>query len=140
MPRPFKCRRMEAQPVYRHFFPPDTDERNVETVVLTLDEWEAVRLADWAGYYQEDAAARMEVSRQTFGNIITSARRKIADCLINGKPLSVDGGAVEVAGRHICPKHAGTERPFCGCGKRKRYMEKMNQEDIHDSSNSGGEG
>ena len=65
---------------------------NLENVVLTIDEMEAVRLADLEDLYQEDAAQRMNVSRQTFGRIVSSARRKIADALINGKALRVDGG------------------------------------------------
>ncbi|HRZ27713.1 MAG TPA: DUF134 domain-containing protein [Spirochaetota bacterium] len=67
-----------------------------DEVVLSLDEFEAVRLADYAGLYQEDAAQRMGVSRQTFGRIVESARRKIADVLINGRILRIEGGSVSV--------------------------------------------
>jgi predicted DNA-binding protein (UPF0251 family) len=64
----------------------------LEEVHLTLDELEAVRLADFQGLYQEAAARRMDISRQTFGNIIKSAHRKIADVLLNAKALKISGG------------------------------------------------
>ncbi len=65
--------------------------RAVSRVVLRCDEVEAIRLADLQGLYQEDAARRMRVSRQTFGRIVGSARRKIADAIINGKCLCREG-------------------------------------------------
>ncbi|MCK7507010.1 MAG: DUF134 domain-containing protein [Desulfobacterales bacterium] len=55
---------------------------NLEEVVLNLDEFEAIRLADYEQLYQEEAAARMNISRQTFGRIIEAAHKKIADVLI----------------------------------------------------------
>ena len=62
---------------------------------LTLDELEAVRLADFDGLYQEDAAKKMNISRQTFGNIIERAHKKIADVLLHAKALKIEGGTVE---------------------------------------------
>jgi predicted DNA-binding protein (UPF0251 family) len=67
----------------------------LEEVNLALDELEAVRLADLEGLYQEDAAKKMNISRQTFGNIVNSAHKKIADALLNGKALKIEGGVVE---------------------------------------------
>ena len=67
----------------------------LEEVNLTLDELEAIRLADLRGLYQEDAAKKMNVSRQTFGNIINSAHKKIADALLNAKALKIEGGNIE---------------------------------------------
>ena len=66
-----------------------------------MDELEAIRLADLEGMYQEDAASRMSVSRQTFGNILTSAHKKIADCLVNSKALKIEGGVIKMMERHI---------------------------------------
>lgn len=62
----------------------------LEEVVLAADELEAVRLADLGGLYQEEAAARMGVSRQTFGNIINRAHRKIAEALVRSKALRIE--------------------------------------------------
>jgi predicted DNA-binding protein (UPF0251 family) len=67
----------------------------LEEVNLTLDELEAVRLADWEELYQEDAAKKMDISRQTFGNIINLAHKKIADVLLNAKALKIEGGTVK---------------------------------------------
>jgi len=64
----------------------------LEEVSLTFDELEAVRLADLEGLYQENAAAKMNISRQTFGNIINSAHKKVADALLNAKALMIKGG------------------------------------------------
>lgn len=71
----------------------------LEEINLTLDELESVRLADLEGFYQEDAAKKMNISRQTFGNIINSAHRKIADALLNAKALKIEGGAIRMADR-----------------------------------------
>jgi len=65
--------------------------RELEEVRLGLDEAEALRLADLEGLYQEAAARSMGVSRQTFGRIVETARRKIADAILNGKSLRIDG-------------------------------------------------
>ena len=64
---------------------------------MTLDEFEAIRLADLEGMYQEHAAAGMHISRQTFGRILYSAHRKTAEALIKGKALRIEGGKIEVA-------------------------------------------
>ena len=64
----------------------------LDEVVLSIDESEAIRLADLEGFYQEEAALRMNVSRQTFGRIVSSARGKIAQAIIHGKALRIDGG------------------------------------------------
>jgi predicted DNA-binding protein (UPF0251 family) len=73
----------------------------LQEVVITIDEFEALRLADLEGLYQEDAAHRMGVSRQTFGNIIMSARRKVAGAIVNARVLKIEGGAVEMTGGHF---------------------------------------
>ena len=77
-----------------YFKPRGIPSTQLEEVVLALDEFEAIRLADFEGLYQEDAAAKMNISRQTFGRIIESAHKKIADILINGKALKIEGGEV----------------------------------------------
>jgi predicted DNA-binding protein (UPF0251 family) len=69
----------------------------LEEVVLTVDECEAIRLADLEGLYQDRAAEKMDVSRQTFGRIIESAHKKVAEALVKGKALKIEGGDIEVA-------------------------------------------
>jgi len=123
MPRPQKCRRVGFEPEASVFKPAGMPMRTLAQVDLNLDELEAVRLADLQGLYQEEAASRMEVSRQTFGNIVASARRKLADCVVNGKALCITGGAVRLCGERTFACHSchrrwslpyGTGRPE-GC-------------------------
>jgi predicted DNA-binding protein (UPF0251 family) len=71
------------------FKPCGVPNHTLEIVELTKDEMEAIRLADLEGLYQEDAANKMEISRPTFGRILSSARAKIADALINGKSIEI---------------------------------------------------
>lgn len=96
MPRPPHCRRIAGMPNCRVFKPQGIPRSVLEEVTLTEDEWEAIRLGDLEGMYQEQAAAQMNVSRQTFGRILESAHKKIADAIVNGKSLLIEGGAVEV--------------------------------------------
>ena len=94
MPRPKCCRNVCGVPDKNYFKPRGIPISQLEEVVLNLDEYEAIRLADYEELYQEDAAARMNISRQTFGRIIGVAHKKIADILINGKALKIEGGEV----------------------------------------------
>ena len=95
MSRPCRCRRIRCKPDTNYFKPRGIPLDALEEVNLTLDELEAIRLADLAGLYQEDAAKKMNISRQTFGNIINAAHKKIADALLNAKALKIEGGTVE---------------------------------------------
>jgi len=95
MSRPCRCRRIRCNPDTNYFKPRGIPLDMLEEVNLALDELEAVRLADREGLYQEVAAKKMGISRQTFGNIINSAHRKIADVLLNGKALKIEGGVVK---------------------------------------------
>ncbi len=98
MPRRCRCRRIRCQPDVNYFKPRGIPLDQLEEVTLKLDEWEALRLADWEGLYQKEAAARMGISRQTFGNIIESAHKKIADVLLHAKALKIEGGEVKMVG------------------------------------------
>ena len=92
MPRPRRCRWVGSEPNTRYFKPRGVPLTHLEETVLTVDEMEAVRLADLEGLYQERAAKRMNVSRQTFGRIVSSARRKMADAIIHAKAIRIEGG------------------------------------------------
>lgn len=97
MARPRNCRRVETLPNVSYFKPRGIPLSALQEVILTVDEFEALRLADLEGLYQEHAAERMRISRQTFGRIIDSAHRKVADALIQGKVLKIEGGDFEMA-------------------------------------------
>lgn len=94
MPRPCKLRFVEYCPNFKAFKPLGVPYSTLEEVYLTFDEIEALRLADFEELYQEEAAKKMNISRQTFGNIIASARKKVADFLLNGKALRIEGGKI----------------------------------------------
>ena len=87
MARPRNCRRVGSMPQSDYFKPRGIPLSMLEEVVLTVDEFEAVRLADFEGLYQEQAAGKMRVSRPTFGRIVESARKKVAEALVQGKAL-----------------------------------------------------
>ncbi len=93
MPRPFRCRRIGQLPVYRSFSPDDTAA--TENVLITVDEFEALRLLDNEGLTQEACALRMNIARTTVTAIYDNARKKIADALVNGKRLLITGGHFE---------------------------------------------
>ncbi len=101
MVRPCKCRHVCGHPQTTYFKPRGLPVSQLEEVVLTIDEFEAIRLADMEGLYQEQAAKSMHISRQTFGNILESAHRKIADAIINAKALKIEGGTVRMIHRHF---------------------------------------
>lgn len=90
MPRPRKCRRVCGLPQCWEFAPTTGQDR--EPVILTVDEYEAVRLIDQKGLSQEECGAYMNIARTTVQQIYTIARRKLADMLVEGRPLRIEGG------------------------------------------------
>ena len=99
MVRPVKKRRVGCNPEANYFKPRGIPVADLDEVVLTMDELEAIRLADLEECYQEAAAQQMEVSRQTFGNIVKSAHKKIAAALVQGKALKIEGGIIKMRER-----------------------------------------
>jgi predicted DNA-binding protein (UPF0251 family) len=96
MPRPKKCRWINEEPGITYFKPQGIPLRLLKQVQIGYDEFEAIRLADLEGLSQEDAAPHMNVSRATFGRIIAQARSKIADALVTGKAIRIEGGDVSL--------------------------------------------
>ena len=92
MVRPIKCRLIAQEPNIDYFKPIGIPLVELEEIRLALDEFEALRLADLDGLYQEQASKQMKVSRATFGNILAGARRKLAEALIEGKAIRIEGG------------------------------------------------
>ena len=106
--RPERKRRVCIDPEAVVFKPRRTPLKELERIDLTLDELEAIRLCYLDGFYQEDAAFEMDISRQTLGRILMSANQKIADFIVNGKALFIGGGSVyrgKARGRKkYCPR------------------------------------
>ena len=92
MPRPRKWRTVAAQPRVNLFKPQGVPAWDLEEVVMAVEGLEAIRLFDLEGLDQEEAAARMGVSRPTFSRILTSARSVVAEALVRGLALRVEGG------------------------------------------------
>ena len=97
--RPKKTRQIKCLPTERCFKPLCKPLSKLSGVYLTLDEFEAMRLACLEGLKQVDAAKLMKVSRPTFSRILTSAQKKIADGLVNIKAIRIEGGCCKVGGR-----------------------------------------
>ncbi len=96
MTRPKYCRKIGTEPGSSYFKPEGIPASDLQEVIITLDEFEALRLADLEGLYHENSALMMNISRQTFGRIIDSARKKIAEALVHGKALKIAGGVVSL--------------------------------------------
>ena len=92
MVRPKKNRLVEFNPEVTYFGPEGVPVVSLEEACLTVEELESIRLSDLLGLSYEDAGKRMGVSRATFGRIIQHARSVIADALVNGKAIKVEGG------------------------------------------------
>lgn len=119
MARPHCPRLIAARPEAVYFKPRGIPMSNLEEVIVTVDEYEALRLADREGLYQDQAAGRMGVSRATFGRILESAHRKVAEALVCGMAIRIEGGVVAVATKRVfecreCGK--SWEEPF-GTGR-----------------------
>lgn len=109
MPRPRKCRKVCRLPIADAFI---ANSENEETVILTVDEYECIRLVDHEGFSQEQCAEYMQVSRATAQLICDTARRKLAEALVNGCSIRIEGGDYR-----LCD---GKEE-HCGCGGCKRH-------------------
>ena len=95
------CRRVNFVPETTYFKPAGVPRRLLQQVTLTVDEAEAIRLKDLEGLDQEKCAESMRVSRTTFGRILESARQKMADAILNGKAVGIQGGNFEMATRRF---------------------------------------
>lgn len=113
MPRPPKSRQVHRPPRFTSFKPTGIPSVHLEAVPLTLDEYEAIRLADHEGLDHAAAAKRMEISRSTFSRLVERARHRVARLLVEGCHLQVEGGAVHFRGNLLrccaCRKHFPAE-------------------------------
>ena len=98
MPRPVKCRFVKEMPQVDYFKPRGVPMTQLEESVLPIEGFEALRLVEVDGLDQEQAAELMKVSRQTFGRILGRARRVLAEAVVLGRALRIDGGNYAVHG------------------------------------------
>lgn len=112
MPRPEKCRNVCNEPKCSCFLP---IHNNGEEVLLQVDEYETLRLIDYENYSQEECGRYMNIARTTVQGIYERARKKLADVLVNGKKLIIEGGEYK-----LCEYRGNCD--FCtkGCTKNKK--------------------
>ena len=111
MPRPKKCRKVCTMPQSTEFLP---GRATTDFIVLTVDEYESIRLIDKQGFTQEECAAFMQIARTTAQQIYNSARSKIAIALVDGIGLRIEGGDYR-----LCDG----EEKHCGCGGCKKHSD-----------------
>ncbi len=111
MPRPRKCRKVCHLPETAEFVPAHGNDRD-DAVVMTVDEYETIRLIDREGFSQEECGQYMHIARTTVQQIYNTARKKIAQALVEGRALKIEGGDYR-----LCD---GREQ-FCGCGGCQKH-------------------
>ncbi len=119
MSRPPKCRRVEFMPAKTFFKPAGVPVSELEEVRMSVEELEAVRLKDLLGLEQEACAEKMGISRPTYHRILSAARSKVAEALVEGKAIRVEGGNYEVIMRRFKCYDCGNDWQLpCGVGPR----------------------
>lgn len=111
MPRPTKCRKVCKLPETLAFAPVGSN-MDGKVVILTVDEYETIRLIDREGFSQEECSAYMQVARTTVQQIYTSARKKLAIAIVDGLPIRIEGGNYR-----LCDGKEG----YCRCGGCKKH-------------------
>ena len=125
MPRPEKKRIVNTPPLFNSFKPTGFGRSQLKSIAMSLDEYEAIRLADYEGLDHAEAAELMEISRSTFTRLIEKARKKISSFIIEGAELAIEGGNIHFRGNIIRCNNCGhmfntefnkkfTECPSCG--------------------------
>jgi uncharacterized protein len=114
MPRPMKWRKVCCLPQCSQFGPLNQSHGQDTVVSMTVDEYETIRLIDLEGFTQEECAKQMNIARTTVQAIYNEARTKLADSLVHGKALTIQGGEYR-----LCD---GLEKT-CGCGGCQRHRE-----------------
>jgi predicted DNA-binding protein (UPF0251 family) len=118
MARPKKWRKVCCLPERNRFGPLNGSNNQECFVTMRIDEYETIRLIDLEGFTQEQCAGQMHIARTTVQGIYNDARQKIAESLVNGKILKIEGGDYQ-----LCE---GLEKS-CGCGgcHKHRYMREL---------------
>jgi predicted DNA-binding protein (UPF0251 family) len=113
MGRQPRWRRVDFLPQVTYFKPAGIPLANLQEVRLSIEEAEAIRLKDIEGLEQDDGAQKMSISRSTFARILLSARKKMADALLHGKAIRIEGGNYEMSVRRFrCGNGHEWEVPF----------------------------
>jgi predicted DNA-binding protein (UPF0251 family) len=111
MARPMKRRKVCCLPESNRFGPLDSPADAENHVVMAIDEYETIRLIDLEGFTQEECATQMNVARSTVQGIYVEARKKLAESLVNGKILLIEGGEYRLCDGNGCGR---------GCHRHRR--------------------
>lgn len=125
MPRPKKCRKVCCLPRVNEFLPTQSDASTQDVIIVTVDEYEAIRLIDNEGFSQEKCSGYMNIARTTVQLIYESARKKIARALVEGRPLKIQGGDY-----CLCD---GNEE-YCGCGGCRKHRRGCMRQEIKEEA------
>ncbi|MDD7390745.1 MAG: DUF134 domain-containing protein [Lachnospiraceae bacterium] len=120
MPRPKKCRKVCSMPDCGVFAPLGREKHIMESVEMSIDEYEVIRLIDLQGYTQEECAVQMDISRTTVTGIYTEARKKLAQMLVDGKVLKITGGDIALCSH----RNAECVKGHRGCCRRLKAVQK----------------
>lgn len=112
MPRPRKWRKVCCLPESNLFGSLNMSNLDTEIIIMTVEEYETIRLIDLEGFMQEGCAEKMNIARTTVQRIYNDARKKLAESLVNGRVLRIEGGDYK-----LCD---GLEKS-CGCGGCRRH-------------------
>lgn len=124
--RPRKLRKVCDLPETNQFGPLNPCKEDIETISMTVEEYEAIRLIDLEGLTQEECAEIMHVARATVQRIYVKARRKLADFLVNGNMLNIQGGSYKLCGDRDQPQGCGRcRRQGMGIGQGMRQGQGM---------------
>ena len=96
MPRPKIRRRIRFMPEVTYFKPAGIPMANLNETILTVDEYEAIRLIDLEGTEQSKAGKKMKISQPTLSRLLKNARKKLSDAIINGKAIKIQGGTYKM--------------------------------------------
>ena len=97
MPRPRLCRKVAIQPKVTYFKPAGIRMVKLEEVILSVDEYEAVRLNDLEELEQKEGARKMDISQPTYSRLLLSGRKKITIAICNGRAIRIEGGNYTIA-------------------------------------------
>lgn len=123
MPRPRKCRKVCCLPESIRFGPLDSLSNLDHSIHMKIDEYETIRLIDLEGFTQEECASQMNVARTTVQGIYNDARKKLAESLVNGKVLRIEGGDYQLCDGYAKSCSKG------GCRKRRCGMDFQEDEE-----------
>jgi predicted DNA-binding protein (UPF0251 family) len=133
MPRPKKCRLVKRKPGVTFFKPQGIPLRVLEHVQITVDELEALRLSDLLGMSHEETAKELQVSRPTVTRMLARAHQALADALVNGKAIRIEGGDYILEGYEcLCPK-CGAQWSAPATGEANQVCGKCSDAEVEDS-------